>query len=84
MPYARCSSANQPAPSAKSIRPPLILSICATATASGPGSRNVAELTSTPSRRLDVCTASAPSVTHASVGPGSPTPPPVAGPPVDR
>ena len=42
--------------------------------ASGPGSRNVAELTIVPSRMLDVSRASPARVIHASVdpGPGSP------------
>ena len=41
--------------------------------ASGPGNRKVPEVTSVPSRSRDVCTASAPSVTHESVGPGRPS-----------
>ena len=58
----------------KSTRPPLIWSTWATAMASGPGSRNVAAVTSVPSRIRLVCRASAPSVTHESVGPGRPSP----------
>ena len=54
-----------------STRPPLISSTWATATASGPGSRNVAEQTSVPSRMVVVSRAMAPSVTQVSVGPGS-------------
>ena len=50
MPKAACSCSNQPAPSPSSTRPPLIWSTPATVTASGPGSRNVAELTRVPSR----------------------------------
>jgi hypothetical protein len=46
--------------------------------ANGPGSRNVADVTIVPSRIRLVCTAMAPSVTHESVGPGSPDAPPIA------
>ena len=49
-PYARCSASNQPAPRAQSTRPPLMASTCATVIASGPGSRNVADVTIVPSR----------------------------------
>jgi hypothetical protein len=42
----------------------------ATAIASGPGSRNVAEVTSVPRRMVLVSRARAPNVTHESVGPG--------------
>ena len=75
IPYAACSRSYQPAPIPSSTRPPLIASTCATEIASGPGSRNVADVTIVPSRIREVCTASAPSVTHESVGPGSPSPP---------
>ena len=51
MPYAACSRSFQPAPRPSSTRPPLIASTCATAMASGPGSRNVTGETSVPSRR---------------------------------
>jgi hypothetical protein len=74
MPYASCSARFHPAPRPSSIRPPLIASTCATLMASGPGSRKVADVTSVPSRIVLVCTASAPSVTQESVGPGSPPP----------
>ena len=74
MPYARCSSSNQPAPNPSSIRPPLIASTCATLIASGPGSRNVADVTSVPSRSRVVSLARPASVTQASVGPGSASP----------
>ena len=60
-----------------STRPPLISSTWATATASGPGKRNVAEVTSVPSRMRSVSRAMAPRVTQESVGPGSPSPPKV-------
>ena len=60
------------------MRPPDIWSACATAIASGPGSRKVAEVTKVPRRMRSVCTASAESVVHASVGPGSPDDPPIA------
>ena len=53
----------------------------ATWTASIPGCRKVAEVTSVPSRIRDVSRASAPSVTHESVGPGTcgtPGPDPIA------
>lgn len=53
-------------------------STCDTAIASGPGSRNVAEVTSVPSRMREVSLARAPSVTHESVGPGSPDTSPIA------
>ncbi|PQM44050.1 hypothetical protein C1Y40_05790 [Mycobacterium talmoniae] len=46
----------------------------ATEMASGPGPRNVAELTSVPSRIEEVSRAIPPSVTQESVGPGSPSP----------
>ena len=77
MPYASCSAANQPDPSPSSTRPRDIASTCATAIASGPGSRNVADVTSVPSRIREVSRASAPSVTHESVGPGSPDASPI-------
>ncbi len=70
MPYARCSASNQPVPSPSSTRPPDIWSTCATATASGPGRRNVADVTSVPSRIRDVSRASPARVTYESVGPG--------------
>ena len=75
MPYAVCSASNQPAPMPSSTRPPLIWSTWATEIASGPGSRNVAEVTSVPSRIRLVSRASPASVTQASVGPGRPSPP---------
>ena len=50
IPYAACSRSFQPAPSPSSTRPPLIASICATAIASGPGSRNVTGDTRVPRR----------------------------------
>ena len=75
MPYAACSSANHPVPRPSSTRPPLMTSTWATEIASGPGSRNVAAVTSVPSRIREVSRASPASVTHASVGPGSPSPP---------
>ena len=78
MPYAVCSASNQPVPRPSSTRPPLIWSTCATVMASGPGSRNVAAVTSVPSRIRLVSTARAASVAHESVGPGSPDPPPIA------
>ena len=53
------------------------ISVCATATARGPGSRNVAEFTSVPSRIRDVSRASPAIVSHASVGPGSPETSPI-------
>lgn len=57
-----------------STRPSLIASTCATEIASGPGWRNVAEVTSVPSR-IDVVSRAIPaSVTHESVGPGIPSP----------
>ena len=74
MPYASCSASNQPAPMPSSTRPPLIWSTCATEIASGPGSRKVAAVISVPSRIRLVSRASPPSVTHASVGPGRPSP----------
>ncbi len=56
-----------------STRPPLITSTCATAIASGPGSRNVAAVISVPSRTRKVSRARPASVTQASVGPGRPS-----------
>ena len=50
----------------------------ATATASGPGRRKVADVTSVPSRIREVSRASPARVTHESVGPGSPGPSPIA------
>ena len=58
-----------------STRPPLIWSTWATEMASGPGSRKVAAVISVPSRIRLVSRARPASVTHASVGPGSPEPP---------
>ena len=72
MPYASCSGWNQPVPRPISTRPPDIWSTCATATASGPGRRKVADVTSVPSRIRDVSRASPARVTYESVGPGSP------------
>ncbi len=42
--------------------------------ASGPGYRNVAEVTMVPNRMVVVSRAMPASVTHESVGPGSPSP----------
>ena len=78
MPNAVCSRSYQPAPMPSSIRPPLIRSTWATMTASGPGSRNVADVTSVPSRIREVSRASAASVSQASVGPGSAGSSPIA------
>ena len=50
-------------------------STCATCTASIPGRRNVDEVTKVPRRIRSVSRAIPPRVTHASVGPGSPSPP---------
>ena len=75
MPYAVCSASNQPAPMPSSTRPPVIWSTCATEIASGPGSRKVAALISVPSRMRSVSRARPASVSHASVGPGRPSPP---------
>jgi hypothetical protein len=66
---------NQPAPIPSSTRPPLIWSTCATEIASGPGNRKVAADISVPSRIRLVSRARPASVTQASVGPGSPSPP---------
>ncbi len=57
-----------------STRPPLISSTWATEMASGPGCRNVAEVTIVPSRIVEVSRAMPASVTQESVGPGSPSP----------
>ena len=73
-----CSASNQPAPSPSSTRPPDIRSTWATPMASGPGSRNVAEVTMVPSRIVDVSRASPASVNQESDGPGSPDTPPMA------
>ena len=59
MPYAACSASNHPAPSPSSTRPADIWSTPATLIASGPGIRNVAAVTSVPSRMVDVSRASA-------------------------
>ena len=75
MPYAVCSRSYQPVPRPSSTRPPLIASTCATAIASSPGSRNVAAVTSVPSRSRVVSRASPASVIQESVGPGRPSPP---------
>ncbi len=64
----------QPAPRPSSTRPPDIWSTCATWMASTPGSRNVPAVTMVPSRMVDVSRASPARVTHASVGPGRPSP----------
>ena len=72
IPYAACSAAYHPAPSPSSTRPCDIWSTCATAIASGPGSRKVAELTRVPSRMRSVSRARPARVIQASVGPGSP------------
>ena len=69
-PYAVCSSPYQPAPIPSSTRPLLMSSTWATAIASGPGRRKVAEVTIVPSRMVLVSRAMAPSVTQLSVGPG--------------
>jgi hypothetical protein len=55
-----------------------IWSTWATATASNPGRRKVADDTSVPNRMLVVSRASAASVNQASVGPGSPDAAPIA------
>ncbi len=70
-----CSASYQPAPSPSSTRPPLITSTPATETASGPGSRKVADDTRVPSRIRSVSRAMAARVTQASLGPGSPSVP---------
>ena len=70
MPCDACSVSNQPVPRPSSTRPSLIASTVATAIASGPGRRNVAELTMVPSRIVDVSRANPARVTQASVGPG--------------
>ncbi len=74
MPYAACSASNQPVPRPSSTRPPLIWSTPATLIASGPGSRNVAGVTSVPRRILDVSRARPARVIQASdePAPGSP------------
>ena len=74
-PYAECSASNHPAPIPSSTRPPLIWSTCATEMASGPGSRKVAAVMSVPSRIRLVSRARPARVSHASVGPGRPSPP---------
>ena len=53
-------------------------STSATETASGPGSRKVAEVTRVPSRIDEVSRAMAARVTQASVGPGRPSVLPMA------
>ena len=80
--YAWCSCSYQPAPSPSSTRPPDIWSTPATVIASGPGSRNVADVTSVPSRIVEVSRARPASVVQASVGPGSP--PASRAPPIAR
>ena len=70
--YASCSRSYQPAPRPSSTRPPDIWSTPATEIASGPGRRNVADVTSVPRRIVDVSRASPASVIQASVGPGRP------------
>src|SRR6056297_587169 len=50
----------------------------ATLTARGPGSRNVIDVTRVPNRIVEVSRAIPPNVTHASVGPGSPSLSPMA------
>jgi hypothetical protein len=75
MAYAVCSASYHPAPMPSSTRPPLIWSTCATEIASGPGSRNVADVISVPSRIVEVSRASPASVSQASVGPGRPSVP---------
>ena len=75
IPYAECSASYHPAPMPSSTRPPLIWSTPATAIASGPGCRNVALVISVPSRMVLVSRARPARVTHASLGPGSPSPP---------
>jgi hypothetical protein len=78
MPYASCSRANQPAPRPSSTRPRDIWSTCATWIASTPGWRNVAEVTSVPSRIVVVSRARPASVVQDSVGPGAPPQAPMA------
>ena len=73
MPYALCSSSNQPAPRPSSTRPPDIWSTCATWMASTPGSRNVPAVIRVPRRMRFVSRASPARVIQASVGPGSPS-----------
>ena len=73
MPYALCSSSNQPAPRPSSTRPPDIWSTWATWMASTPGSRKVPAVISVPSRMRLVSRASPARVIQASVGPGSPS-----------
>ncbi len=75
MAYFWCSASNQPAPRPSSTRPPLIWSTFATEIASGPGWRKVALVIIVPSRIVLVSRASPARVTHASVGPGSPSVP---------
>ena len=60
-----------------STRPPLMASTWATVMASGPGSRKVAAVTRVPSRMVEVSRAMPARVIQASVGPGSPSPPPI-------
>jgi hypothetical protein len=61
---------HRPDPRPGSTCPPLIRSLCATAIAGGPGSRDVAADTSAPDRMRLVSRAGPARVTHASVGPG--------------
>ena len=77
MPYAWCSASYQPEPMPSSTRPPLIASTVATEMASGPGRRNVAAVTSVPSRMRLVSRARPARVIHASVGPGRPVMSPI-------
>ena len=78
MPYASCSSSNQPLPRPNSTRPPDMASTPATEIANGPGRRNVAEVTSVPNRIVEVSRARPASVIQASLGPGRPEPSPIA------
>jgi hypothetical protein len=78
MPYASCSCWYQPAPRPSSTRPSDISSTWATLIASGPGKRNVIDVTSVPRRIVEVSLAIPPKVTQASVGPGRPSLSPIA------
>ena len=69
----RARGRDHPAPMPSPTRPPLIWSTCATWITSRPGHRNVTLVTRVPRLMVLVSRASAPSVTHASVGPGTPS-----------
>ncbi|CAM5274284.1 hypothetical protein SHIRM173S_02957 [Streptomyces hirsutus] len=72
MPYALCSSSNQPAPRPSSTRPPDIWSTWATWMARTPGRRKVPAVIRVPSRMRLVWARPA-RVIQASVGPGRPS-----------